>query len=96
MKQADRKHLQRLADMGCIVCRTYYHVHSPAEIHHIRHGMGMGQRAPHSQAIPLCPAHHRTGGHGVALHAGQKAFEEKYATEQELLELTRRELGEAY
>jgi hypothetical protein len=32
--------------------------------------------------------HHTNGGYGVALHAGQKAFEAKYGTESELLEHT--------
>ena len=53
----------------------------------------MGKRASNHEVIALCPNHHRHGGHGVAVHAGRKAFEARYGTEKELLEQTRRELG---
>lgn len=80
--KAEKDHLSRIADMGCVICRA------PCEIHHIRRGMGMGQRNSDFNAIGLCPAHHRTGGHGIAFHAGRKAFEAKYGTELELLAKT--------
>jgi hypothetical protein len=80
MKAAEKTHLSKVAELGCIICR------SPAEIHHIRAGMGIGQRNSNFHVLPLCPSHHRTGGHGVAIHAGQKTFEAKYGTEHELLE----------
>ncbi len=86
MKQADKKHLSRVADLGCIVCRNEGLGQSAASIHHIRKGQGMGQRASHQKAIPLCPIHHQHGGYRVAIHAGQKAFESRYGTETELLE----------
>lgn len=86
---AERKHLSALATMGCIVCRNLGYGITPAEIHHLRNGVGMGQRNAHKNAIPLCHAHHRTGGHGVAIHAGQKAFEQNFGTELELLEKVR-------
>ena len=57
-----------------------------AEIHHPRFCVGMGQRASDWLAIPLCPRHHRTGGKGVAIHAGIRAFEDAVGkTEVELL-----------
>lgn len=31
------------------------------------------------------PPHHRTGGYGVAIHAGQKKWEGIYGTEESLL-----------
>lgn len=80
MKAIERQHLGKVAALGCIICRM------PAEIHHVRSGMGMGQRNTNFNVIPLCHKHHRTGGHGVALHAGKKTFEEKFGTELELLE----------
>jgi len=80
MKAIERQYLGKVAAIGCIICRM------PAEIHHVRSGMGMGQRNTNFNVIPLCHKHHRTGGHGVALHAGKKTFEEKFGTELELLE----------
>lgn len=87
MKKADKEYLARVAALGCLICRR------PAMIHHIRTGQGMSQRADHRHVIPLCGDHHQHGGHGVAIHAGQKTWEAKYGTELELLEQVRRELG---
>jgi len=89
MTKQERIHLDRVARLGCIVCRDLGYDDSPAEIHHPRALAGMGQRASHYDAIGLCPAHHRTGGYGVAIHAGQKAWEAKFGTELELLEKVR-------
>ena len=52
----------------CCVCGD------KAEIHHPRFCVGMSQRASDWLAIPLCPRHHRTGGRGVAIHAGRESF----------------------
>ena len=89
MNKAEKEHLSKVASVGCIVCMMQGNEESPAEIHHIRHGQGMSQRASNYEAIPLCHVHHRTGGYGVAIHAGRKEFERLYGTEIELLELTR-------
>ena len=80
MTKAEKEHLNRVAELGCIICG------SPAEIHHIRAGVGMGRRSSNYEAIPLCHVHHRTGGYGVAYHAGRKGFENNFGTECELLE----------
>ena len=93
MTKSEKRHLQRVADLGCIVCRKVYFCKTPAEIHHIRAGQGMAQRAGHFETIPLCPPHHRTGGYGVAIHAGRESWEEAYGTESELLEQVRELLG---
>jgi hypothetical protein len=83
----EREHLSRVKELGCLICNR------PAEIHHLRTGQGMGQRASHYNTIPLCPEHHRTGGYGVAIHAGQKTFEAQNGTEIELLRLTLEKLA---
>lgn len=90
---AERRHLGRLAAMGCIVCLREGFGETPCEIHHLRHGQGMSQRASHYQAIGLCHTHHRTGGYGVAFHAGPKAFEDRFGSESDLLIDTRQRLG---
>lgn len=82
MTRAERRHLDRVSELGCAVCG------SPAGIHHPRFAAGMAQRASHFLAIPLCPDHHQNGGHGVALHAGQETFERMYGSEAELLAAT--------
>ena len=88
MKKAERLYLGDVASMGCVVCRNSGWGESPAEIHHIRNGQGMSQRASNYETIPLCPAHHRTGGYGIAIHAGQEEWEGAWGTERQLLEQT--------
>lgn len=88
MTKAERHHYDKLSQLGCIVCYREGLGYTLPHIHHIRHGVGMAQRSHYLMAIPLCPLHHQNGGHGVALHAGQKTFEAKYGTEMELLEQT--------
>lgn len=83
MTKDEKLHLSKVASLGCIICRR------PAEIHHLRNGVGMAQRNNHYNVIPLCEHHHRTGNYGEALHAGIKAFEANFGTEIELLEKVR-------
>lgn len=85
MTKEEKRHLGRVAELGCIVCRNIGLGKTPAEIHHIRQGAGMGRRNSHFETIPLCPMHHRTGGYGVAFHAGAKVWQELYGYERDLL-----------
>lgn len=80
----EKKHLNKISSMGCIVCVNLNLGETPAEIHHIGNGT-MAKRASNYEAIPLCHFHHRTGNSGEAVHAGRKSFEENFGTEQELL-----------
>lgn len=48
----------------------------------------MGLRARDEDSIPLCERHHRTGGYGVAFHAGQKEWERIHGTQAEHLAKT--------
>lgn len=67
-----KKHMNRVAELGCAVCRRMGYEGTPAELHHPRRGTGLGQRASNYDVIPLCPEHHRgkTGVHGL----GTKGF----------------------
>ena len=82
MTKAEREHLDAVAELGCIIC------HRPATIHHMRTGMGMGQKNDNFHVIPLCPDHHQHGGYGVAYHAGSRIWEANFGTEEELHERT--------
>jgi hypothetical protein len=88
---AERKHMSRVAELGCAVCARLGYGQTPAELHHPRRGAGMGQRASHKEVIPLCPEHHRgrTGVHGL----GTKGFAQFYGfDEADLLDDTRQRL----
>jgi len=80
MTKEEKKLYDRMARLGCILCRKLGFRDTPAELHHIRTGNIPRKQAP---VIPLCPEHHRgnTGIHGL----GRKAFETKYDTTQEQL-----------
>lgn len=92
--KAEKLWLSDVASLGCVCCRNLGFGDSPAEVHHVRNGVGKGQRSSHFDTIPLCPAHHRTGGHGVALHAGRRTFEQSFGTELALMWQTKREVTE--
>lgn len=87
----ERLHHHRVAALGCVVCRNEGLGKTPAEVHHIRTGQG-AMRASHFDVIPLCHTHHRTGGYGVAYHAGAAAWQESFGREVDLLAQTRKEL----
>lgn len=96
--KSEKEHIGAVAALGCIVCINQRFGQTPAEIHHIREGYGKGQRAPHDETIPLCPAHHRVGdGRGeykgeIGFHYSPIIFRARYGTERELLEQVRRKL----
>jgi hypothetical protein len=79
MKKAEREHLNKVAELGCIVCGD------AAEIHRPRFSCGMAQRAPHWLAIPLCYEHHRGS---LSIHNDKKQFEALFGAEPDLLAAT--------
>lgn len=89
--KTEKLHYDKVARMGCILCRTIFKIKdTPCEIHHIRRFGGARKNAP---VIGLCPEHHRgnTGVHGL----GHKGFATRYGIdEQDLLEITNRLLSE--
>ena len=89
MTKDEKKHLDLLSQLGCIVCARLGYGESPAEIHHPRtKARGLGLKASHYDAIPLCLEHHRgqTGVHGL----GTKGFAKHYGfDESDLLEATK-------
>lgn len=76
---AEKRHMGRVADLGCIICN------SQAQVHHIREGQGMSQKASNWLVIPLCPEHH-TGA--LSVHKTAKQFANIYGSELDLLALT--------
>ena len=86
MKKAEKVHLEKVSQGGCVVCRLFLGIDSGAcEIHHVREGKGT-TRASHFEVLGLCTPHHRTGGYGVAIHAGREEFVRRYGSEGELMQ----------
>lgn len=79
--KADKLWLGDVSSLGCIACRNAGYGATPAEIHHVRSGSGMAQRAAHSRVLPLCPRHHR-------------AWQQEHGSEEALLEQIIQEVAE--
>jgi len=74
--------MQKVAELGCILCRRLELGETPACLHHPKTG---GKRASNWDVIPLCPYHHqgKDGVHGLS----RRKFEAFYGvTEMELLQ----------
>ena len=90
--KAEKEHMRKVAELGCYACQING-IENYAEVHHIRKHTGMGLRPPHSDTIPLCSIHHRTGKDSI--HLGKKLFIKKYGTEQEILKIVKDRLDES-
>lgn len=66
-----------VADLPCCVCGA-----EGVQVHHIREGQGISQRASHFLTIPLCSDHH-TGP--LSIHMSKRQFENMYGSELDLL-----------
>lgn len=82
--RAEREHMDRVAALGCIVCRNLSYGYSPAIIHHCYAGR-KGWR-DNMLILPLCPRHHNQPlTLNVAIHAGTRTWQKTYGTEAELM-----------
>ena len=90
MNQEDQAYLDAITELGCIACRLDGKGKVPAEVHHPRSGTGLALKAPHKDAVPLCPSHHRGTEHPrvSSIHLAPNHFKSHYGTERELWEMT--------
>ena len=84
----EKRHMDRIAQLPCIVCYLQGLGASPSEIHHLS---GKTAEGAHFKIIPLCFLHHRSGENTlwVSRHPYKSQFERRYGTEQYLLEETK-------
>lgn len=66
---AEKRHMGKVAAVGCIACRLLGYGETPAQVHHIREG-----RIARNDflTIPLCEPHH-TGTH-ASVHKAKSAL----------------------
>lgn len=83
--KAEKRHMARVAELGCIACDLLGYGQTPAQVHHIREGQGMQQRAGNFLVVPLCLEHH-TGSGGV--HGDRSVLRQLNMGELELLDAT--------
>lgn len=86
---AERRHMARVAALGCVLCRVQGRGPTPAQVHHIRAGQGAAQRASHWLTVPLCPDCH-TGTRGI--HGDRSLLRASRIDELDLLAMTIRDL----
>ena len=91
--KAERDFMNKVAEIGCIVCYLETGVEgTPACLHHLREGMGMGMKNDNYHVIPLCEGHHQWGDgtpaqHGKwGYHKNKTEFEKRYGTAQSLFD----------
>jgi hypothetical protein len=86
MNKAERFHVDRVANAGCIICWQLDLGKTPVEIHHVAEGSGL--RSWFGVA-GLCPEHHRgkTGLHGMGAKRFCAAYRIPGETEHGLLVL---------
>ena len=84
---AEKRHMDRVAALGCIACILDGYEDTPACIHHI------DRCRDHMRVLPLCPWHHQDGPPGSAIHASRPRFVANYDTEENLLLLVNQQIG---
>lgn len=58
--RAEEQHLERVASVGCVVCRRLGRGYVACHVHHIAEG---SSKRSHFAVVGLCPSHH-TGAEG--------------------------------
>lgn len=65
-------HMERVASLGCCVCRRIGHGYVPAQVHHVAEGSGLRSQW---SVVPLCEPHHDPHRTGSGFHGmGTKKF----------------------
>ena len=87
MKKEVRERYEKIAELGCIVCYLEKGIFTPTEIHH-----PVGRtKGGDMKTYGLCFWHHREGSdceEYTSRHPYKFAFEDRYGTEEWLLERT--------
>ena len=87
---AERKWMDAITQLGCIVCYLQGHPGTPGVVHHI---LSPGKlRINHLHTICLCEAGHHQHGDGkikISRHPFKARFEAAYGTEDYLLQKTK-------
>lgn len=83
--KAEREYLSMVSLLPCSISNS--DCAGRIEVHH---KTDCGRRIVHFDTMPLCSAHHRNGGYGIAFHAGKRTWEENYGTQDFHIQRTRK------
>lgn len=81
----ERKWLDMVARVPCVLCEVLHMGPTPAQVHHVRAGQGMAQRAGHFCTVALCPEHHQGRG---GVHGDRSSLAQAKVDELDLLDMT--------
>jgi hypothetical protein len=90
--KAERLHMEKVREFGCIVCNMYFNEFRPAAIHHME---GSTKPGSHMKVLPLCYDHHQGGSDRepfISRHPYKTRFEAAYGSEYYLLTTLREQL----
>jgi hypothetical protein len=82
--KAVQRHKDSAAQLGCYLCRHLGYGPTPAQLHHVREGQGMAQRASDWLVVPLCDKHHANSSPD-GIHGGRKAWKLAQVDEMDAL-----------
>lgn len=86
-----KAHMARIAQMPCALCQELgVEQSTPTQVHHIRTGQGMAQRASDHLTIPLCYDCHQGD---LGIHGDRTLLRIAKAEELDLLAATIARLG---
>ena len=87
--KAEKEYPTKVRSLPCVVpdgnCGGDIHCHHKT-------GAGMGIKSSDFDSFPLCANHHVFGGYRIAIHAGVKAWEERYGTQDYFIEQTKQKI----
>lgn len=86
--KADIEFQDRIASIGCIVCRKQGIENDMVSIHHID---GRTKQGAHRKVLPLCHEHHQWADNQkpkrwFTLHGNKAEFEREYGSQYDLLD----------
>ena len=84
MRNADKIYMGRVAELGCYMCRKLGYGPTPAQVHHLREGCGMSQRASNFLTVPLCDRHHSNKSKD-GIHGGREVWKREQVGEMDAL-----------
>ena len=83
----ERAYMGRVAALGCYLCQAVGYGPTAAQVHHVREGQGMAQRAAHWLTVPLCERHHANSSPD-GIHGGRAEWKRHGYTEMDALAWT--------
>lgn len=84
--KAEKAYMDKVCQLGCIICRIYHGLHNTyCSVHHID---GRTKENAHFNILALCGRHHQRPDNGKdyeAVHPYTARFEERYGKQSALL-----------